>query len=75
MKTYKIDLTRTDDSYLALMPAKYFLKAIRKKWRDLGGTTCSKNIAHVMGDEYTLIQFKLICSSSVLYKITFTEIE
>lgn len=75
MKTYKIDLTSTDDRYLQFIPTKYLLKAIRKKWRDLGGTTCSKNIAHVMGDEYTLIQFKLICSSSVLYKISFTEIE
>jgi hypothetical protein len=70
MKTYNITLKQNNKDYL---PNKYFLKMIRKKWRELGGTTCNKNINHVIGDEYTIIQFNLIYGNNI-YNITFTEI-
>lgn len=74
MKTYSITIIKTNTDYY--LPNKYFLKMIRKKWRELGGTTCNKNIAHVMGDENILIEFNLYYGgNSGIYQINFTEIE
>lgn len=56
MKKYEITILPNKAFYI---PNKYFLKLLRKKWRECGGTTCNKNINHFFGNDDTLIEFNL----------------
>ena len=72
MNKYKLEIL--PHAYV-IIPHKYFLKIIRKKWRECGGTTCDNNINYVFGDNRTLIEFTLITNANNnLYKIRISEV-
>lgn len=70
MKKYEITILPNKDFYI---PNKYFLKLLRKKWRECGGTTCNKNINHFFGDDHILMQFAL-CNNTNYLNIKIIEI-